>query len=111
MFEDEGQVITLGSLEFFEVGWGIGSCKWICKTRREYKVWVRVFGIAVYSSGGRVFKVCEKWTPCIQLGRSSSSAGTNRSKHTTSYAYKIIDLELELVQLQPNVEIEGRKDS
>ena len=58
-------------------------------------------GDEMFKSKGRTSKF-----PTIQLGKSSRSAATRRSKLSSSLTSEIIDNELELAQLQANAEVE-----
>ena len=58
--------------------------------------------------GDEIFKSkgCMSKPPTIQLGKSSQSAATRRSKLSSSVTSEIIDDELELAQLQADAEVE-----
>ena len=85
--EEAGGPLNLGE----GVGAGFESLVRQCKAR----------GNEMFKSKGRTSK-----PPTIQLGKSSRSAGTRRSKLSSSLTSEIIDDELELAQLQADAEVE-----
>ena len=85
--EEAGEPLNLGE----GVGAGFKSLVRQCKAR----------GDEIFKSKGRTSK-----PPTIQLGKSSRSAATRRSKLSSSLTSKIIDDELELAQLQADAEVE-----
>ena len=82
-----GEPLNLGK----EVGAGFESLVRQCKVR----------GDEIFKSKGRMSK-----PPTIQLGKSSWSAATRRSKLSSSLTFEIINDELELAQLQAVTEVE-----
>ena len=85
--EEAGEPLNLGE----GVGAGFESLVWQCKAR----------GDEMFKSKGRTSK-----PPTMQLGKSSRSAATRRSKLSSSLTSEIIDDELELAQLQADAEVE-----
>ena len=85
--EEAGEPLNLGE----GVGAGFESLVRQCKAR----------GDEIFNSKGRTSK-----PPTIQLGKSSRSAATRRSKLSLSLISEIIDDELELAQLQADAEVE-----
>ena len=85
--EEAGEPLNLGK----GVAAGFESLVRQCKAR----------GDKIFKSKGRTSK-----HPTIQLGKSSRSAATRRSKLSSSLTSEIIDDELELAQLQADAEVE-----
>ena len=86
-YRGSGEPLNLGK----EVGTGFESLVRQCKAR----------GDEIFKSKGRMSK-----PPTIQLGKSSWSAATRRSKLSSSLTFEIINDELELAQLQVDAEVE-----
>ena len=87
--EEAGEPLNLG--EGVGAGFEFESLVRQCKAR----------GDEIFNSKGRTSK-----PPTIQLGKSSLSAATRRSKLSSSLISEIIDNELELAQLQADAEVE-----
>ena len=85
--EEAGEPLNLGE----GVGAGFESLVRQCKAR----------GDEIFNSKGRTSK-----PSTIQLGKSSRSAATRRSKLSSSLISEIIDDKLELAQLQTDAEVE-----
>ena len=85
--EEAGEPLNLGE----GVGAGFESLVRQCKAR----------GDEIFKSKSRTSK-----PPTIQLGKSSRSAATRRSKLSSSLTSEIINDELELAQLQADAEVE-----